>query len=83
MLSACAGVPAPLDNLAAKAFDFVRRHAAKVVVERITRFELLAVDEDRVGARERVPRGVVEVAKQGEATVGQRGRAVFVLPLEA
>ena len=29
----------------------------------ITRFELLAVDEDRVRARERVSRGVVEVAK--------------------
>src|SRR4030095_14471799 len=44
----CADVPSALDNLPAKPFDFVRRHSAKVVIERVTCFELLAVDEDRV-----------------------------------
>ena len=47
-------VAGALDDLAAKALDLVGRHAAEVVVERIARFELLAVDEQRVRARQRV-----------------------------
>ena len=78
-----AGVAGALDDLAAEAFDLVGGHAAEVVVERVAGFELLAVDEQRVGARERVAGGLVEVAEQGEAAVLQRGRAVFVLPVEA
>ena len=44
-------VAGALDDLAAKALDLVGSHAAEVVVERIAGFELLAVDEQRVGAR--------------------------------
>ena len=51
---ACARVAGALDDLAAKALDLVGGHAAEVVVERIAGFELLAVDEQRVRARQRV-----------------------------
>ncbi len=77
------GVAGALDDLAAEAFDLVGRHAAEVVVERIAGFELLAVDEQRVRARERVAGGFVEIAEQREAPVLERGGAVFVLALEA
>ena len=43
---------AALDDLAAEALDLVGRHAAEVVVQRLAGFELLAVDEQRVRARE-------------------------------
>ena len=51
---ACAGVAGALDDLAAEALDLVGGHAAEVVVERIAGFELLAVDQQRVRARQRV-----------------------------
>ena len=49
-----AGVAGALDDLAAEALDLVGGHGAEVVVERVAGFELLAVDQQRVGARERV-----------------------------
>ena len=78
-----AGIAGALDDLTAKALDLVGGHAAEVVVERIAGFELLAVDEQRVRARQRIAGGFVEVAEQREAAVLQRGRAVLVLPVEA
>ncbi len=78
-----AGIAGALDNFAAKALDFVGSHAAKIVVERIARFELLAVDEQRVRARQRIAGGFVEIAEQGEASILQRRGAVFVLAVEA
>ncbi len=77
------GVAGALHDLAAKALDLVGGHAAEVVVERVAGFELLAVDEQRVRARERVAGGFVEIAEQCEATVLQRGGAVLVLAMEA
>ena len=58
------GITAALHDLAAKAFDLVGGHAAEVVVQRVAGFELLAVDEERVRARERVAGGFVEIAEQ-------------------
>ena len=52
-----AGVAGALDDLAAEALDLIGGHGAEVVVEGIARFELLAVDEQRVRARERVAGG--------------------------
>ena len=69
MFSPARGVAAALDDLAAKALDLVGGHAAEVVVERVAGFELLAVDEQRVGARERIACRLVEIAEQREAAV--------------
>ena len=79
MFVAGAGIARALDDLAAEALDLVGGHAAEVVVERVAGFELLAVDQERVRARQRVAGGLVEVAEQREAAVLERGRAVFVL----
>ena len=49
-----AGVAGALDDLAAEPLDLVGGHAAEVVVERVAGFELLAVDQQRVRARQRV-----------------------------
>ena len=76
-------VAGALDDLAAEALDLVGGHAAEVVVERVAGFELLAVDQQRVRARQRVAGGLVEVAEQREAAVLQRGRAVLVLAMKA
>ena len=46
-----AAVAGALDDLAPEALDLVGGHVAEVVVERIAGFELLAVDQQRVGAR--------------------------------
>ena len=78
-----ARVAGALDDLAAEALDLVRGHRAEVVVERIAGFELLGVDEQRVGPRQRVAGGLVEVAEQRQAAVLERGRAVLVLAVEA
>ena len=76
---ASTGITGALDNFTAKAFNLVGSHAPKVIVERIARFELLAVDEERIRARERVAGGFVEIAEQCETPVLQRRGAVFVL----
>src|SRR4051794_25459222 len=77
------GVAGSLDDLAAKAFDFIGGHAAKVIIEGVAGFQLLAVDKQCVRAREWVAGGFVEISKQREATIFQRAGAVFILPLEA
>ena len=71
MFSAGAGVAGALDDFAAEAVDLIGRHVAEIVVERIAGFELLAVDQQRVRARQRVAGGLVEVAEQREAAVLQ------------
>ena len=71
MFSAGAGVAGALDDLAAEAFDLVGGHGAKVVVEGVAGFELLAVDQERIRPGERIARGLVEVAEQGQAAVFQ------------
>jgi len=77
------GITCALDNFTAKALNLVGSHAAKVIVERIARFELLAVDEQRIRARKRIVGGFVEIAEQCEASVLQRRGAIFVLAMEA
>ena len=42
-------VAGPFDDLASEAFDFVASHLAKVRIERIVGFELLAIDQQGVG----------------------------------
>ena len=71
MFSACCAVAGALDDLAAEALDLVGGHGAEVVVERLAGFELLAVDQQRVRAGERVA-VLVEVAEQ---RAGGRSRA--------
>ncbi len=78
MLSPARGVAGALDDLAAEALDLVGRHAAEVVVQRLAGFELLAVDQQRVRARQRVA-VLVEVAEQRQPAVLERGGAVVVL----
>ena len=75
-------VAGALDDLAAEPFDLVGRHAAEVVVEGFAGFELLAVDQQRARAGQRVA-VLVEVAEEFQAAVLKRGRSVFVLPEEA
>jgi hypothetical protein len=76
------GIPGALDDLTAKALDLISGHATKVVVERIARFELFAVDQERVGARKRISGGFVKVAKQREPTALWRNCAVVVLAMK-
>jgi aldehyde dehydrogenase (NAD+) len=58
-----APVAGALDDLAAEPLDLVGRQLAEVVVERVAGFELLAVDQERVGAAQRLA-VLVEVAEQ-------------------
>jgi hypothetical protein len=61
------GILRSLDDGAAEALDLIGGHGAEVVV---AGFELLAVDEQRVGLGERIA-GLIEVAEQGEAAILQ------------
>ena len=70
-------------HLAAESLDLRLRHRAEVVVQRVARFKLRAVDQERVGPAERIARDFVEVAEQGEAAVFQGRRSVFVLAVKA
>jgi hypothetical protein len=73
------GILLALDDVAAEALNLIGGHRAEVVVEGVAGFELLAVDEERVRARERIAGGFVKVAEEREATVYQRGGLVLVL----
>ena len=63
------GVAGPFDDVTTKLVNLVRRHGAEIVVERVAGFELLAVDQKRVWAGQRVAGGLVEIAEQREASV--------------
>ena len=63
MFSACLAVAGALDDLAAEPVDLVGGHLAEVVIQRVAGFELLAVDQQRMGAGERIA-VLVEVAEQ-------------------
>ena len=75
-------VPGSLDDLAAEPLDLVAGRGSEVLVERLPGFELLAVDEQGAGTRQRIA-VLVEVPEQREPTLHQRRRAVLVLALEA
>jgi len=77
------GITAAFHDLTAKALDLVSSHAAKVVVERIARFELLAVDEQRVRARKWVAGGFVKITKPWKAPVLQSRGAIIVFAMKA
>ena len=70
-------VAGALQNFAAKAFNLIRRHTAKIRVQRFARLELLAVNQQRVGTRERIAIFVI-VAKQFQPPRYQRCRAIFI-----
>ncbi len=82
-LLAGAHVASALDDFTAKSFDLVGRHRAEVFVEGVARFELFAVDQQSVGARQRVAGYFIEVAKQGQATIFQSRRAILIRSMEA
>ncbi len=67
-----AGIAGALDDLAAKPLDLVGGHPAEIVIQGIAGFELLAIDQQGIGAGERVAGGLVEVAKEGQAAVLER-----------
>src|SRR5258706_480092 len=69
-------VAGALHDLAPEGFDLGGGHAAEVVVEGFPAFELLAVDEEGVRPRERIP-VLVEVVEQLELAVDEARRAVF------
>jgi type III restriction enzyme len=50
---ASTGITGALHNFTAKALNLIGSHASEFIVERIARFELLAVDEQRIRARKR------------------------------
>jgi hypothetical protein len=77
------GIAGPLYNFTAEVFNFVGSHAAKIFIERIARFELLAVDENRIRAGERISGDLVKIAEEREASVLQGGGTVIVFAMEA
>ena len=77
-----AAVAGPGDDLAAEALDLVAGGVAEALVEGFARVELLAVDEQRARAGERVAVLIVEIAEEGQAAVHHRGGAVLVLAVE-
>jgi hypothetical protein len=76
-------VTGALGDFASKAVDFIGRHVAKVGVQRVAGFELLAVNEQGIRARQWIAGRLVEVAEQREASVLQGRATVFVLAVEA
>ena len=74
-------VASALDNLPPKAINLVGSHIAEIPIERVARLQLLAVDQQR--ARPWVLIALfVKVAKQFQAPVYQRRRAIVVLAME-
>ncbi|OQB91970.1 MAG: hypothetical protein BWX86_01907 [Verrucomicrobia bacterium ADurb.Bin122] len=57
-------VTGSLDDFPPEALDLVGRHCTEAVVKRVTGLKLFAVDEERVGPRERIAGGLVEIAEQ-------------------
>ena len=70
-----------LDDLAPEALDLVGGHSAKVDVERITRFKLLAINQQGVRPSEWSV-VVVVVAEEWQSPVHHIARPVFVLAYE-
>ena len=74
-------VSGALDNLAPEAVDLVSCHVAEVVIKCLAGFQLLAIDQQRIGPGELVAM-LVEIPKQRQASVFERGGAIFVRPVE-
>ena len=80
---ALADVSRALDAIAPEAIDLVGRHGAEVRVQGISRFELRAVDQERIRARKWIACHFVKVAEQCKFAVDERARAVLIVALEA
>src|SRR5204862_8329757 len=65
------------DERSAEALDLVVRDLAKVLVERVARLKLLAVDEEGVRTREWIA-VLVEVLEELEASLVERRRSIVV-----
>ncbi|OQC52731.1 MAG: hypothetical protein BWX55_01553 [Deltaproteobacteria bacterium ADurb.Bin022] len=72
-----AAVASALNNFTAIAFNFFFGHCSKIVIQCFTRFQLLAVNQERSWPGQRVAVFIV-IGKQGEFAQIRRGRhAVF------
>src|SRR5260221_894998 len=76
-------VAGALNNFAAKSLNFVGSHPTEILVERIARFELLAIDQQSVGTWQRIASSFVEIPEQFEAAVLQRRGVVSVFAVKA
>jgi hypothetical protein len=76
-------VAGALDDRAAKALDLVGRNRSEALIQRLAGFELFTINEQGVGAGQRVAGGFVEVAKERQSAVDQRAGAVLVMLDEA
>jgi hypothetical protein len=65
-------VAGAFDDLATEAVDLVGSHGAEIAIQGITRFELLAVDQQGVGSAE-WGAVLVEVAEQFQTAILQGG----------
>jgi hypothetical protein len=77
------GIASSLDDFATEAVDLVGRHIAKIAVERIAGFELLAIDQERIRARQRVAGDFIEIAEQRQRAVVESLSTVLVFPVKA
>src|SRR5579884_3992271 len=75
-------VAGPLDDLAAEALDFVPSYLTKILFESFSRFELFAVDQQRIWPGKRVAVLIV-IPEQLEAALFKVARAVFFFALKA
>ena len=66
-----AGFARAFGDLAAESLDFVARHAAEFLVQRVARFELLAVDQAACWAGKRIAGRFVEITEEGKPAVLQ------------
>src|SRR5690606_14023608 len=78
---ACRGVARPFHDLTTEALDLVRGHGPEVRIERISRLELLTIDQERVRTCEGVVVLVV-IAEERETAVHDIRGAVRVCALE-
>ena len=70
-------VAGALDDLAAKTFDLVSRHLAKVGIQRIAGLELFAVDQQRARTRDGLVM-FIEVSEQLETAILNMLGAVLI-----
>src|SRR5207244_13268343 len=74
------GVACALDDFAPKAIDFVGRHLAKVLIQSVAGFELLAVNQQGVRTRERISGDIIEVSEQRQSSIFKAIGPVVVYP---
>ena len=77
------GVASAFDDFAAETLDFISGHVAKLVVQHIAGFKLFAIDQQGIGARQRIAGGFIEVAEQRQAAVFQGSGTIVVLAMKA